>query len=225
MASDPENTLILDLKTGPVTIALKPDVAPEHVERIKELTRQGFYDGVVFHRVIPGFMAQTGDPTGTGAGGSELPNLKAEFSDNRTSAAPFRRRAPPIPTAPTASSSSASTTRPGWTGNIRCGAKWSRAWSMSTPSRKAASITTAPSPASRTRFSRRGLRPTHTSDRAWGQDYGNVFDIRSSCPCSLQGGDTYYQSHYAMAAAKCAADGRILSARLSYRVAVRFGDP
>jgi len=80
MAADPENTLILDLKTGPVTIALKPDVAPEHVKRIKELTRQGFYDGVVFHRVIPGFMAQTGDPTGTGAGGSDLPNLKAEFS-------------------------------------------------------------------------------------------------------------------------------------------------
>jgi peptidyl-prolyl cis-trans isomerase B (cyclophilin B) len=81
MANDPENTLILDLKTGPVIIALKPDVAPEHVKRVKELTRQGFYDGVVFHRVIPGFMAQTGDPTGTGAGGSDLPNLKAEFSD------------------------------------------------------------------------------------------------------------------------------------------------
>ena len=80
MARDPENTLILDLKTGPVVIALKPDVAPGHVERIKTLTRQGFYDGVVFHRVIPGFMAQTGDPTGTGSGGSELPDLKAEFS-------------------------------------------------------------------------------------------------------------------------------------------------
>ena len=80
MANDPENTLILELKSGPVTIALKPDVAPAHVARIKELTRQGFYDGVVFHRVIPGFMAQTGDPTGTGGGGSDLPNLKAEFS-------------------------------------------------------------------------------------------------------------------------------------------------
>ena len=80
MASDPENTLILDLKTGPVTIALRPDLAPGHVARIKELTRQGFYDGVVFHRVIPGFMAQTGDPTGTGSGGSDLPDLKAEFS-------------------------------------------------------------------------------------------------------------------------------------------------
>jgi cyclophilin family peptidyl-prolyl cis-trans isomerase len=80
MASDPENTLILELKTGPVTIALRPDLAPGHVERIKTLTRQGFYDGVVFHRVIPGFMAQTGDPTGTGMGGSELPDLNAEFS-------------------------------------------------------------------------------------------------------------------------------------------------
>ena len=83
MARDPENTLILDLKTGPVVIALKPEVAPNHVERIKELTRKGFYDGVVFHRVIPGFMAQTGDPTGTGGGGSDLPNLKAEFSAER----------------------------------------------------------------------------------------------------------------------------------------------
>jgi cyclophilin family peptidyl-prolyl cis-trans isomerase len=81
MASDSENTLVLDLKTGPVTIRLRPDLAPGHVERIKELTRKGFYDGVVFHRVIPGFMAQTGDPTGTGSGGSDLPDLKAEFSN------------------------------------------------------------------------------------------------------------------------------------------------
>jgi peptidyl-prolyl cis-trans isomerase B (cyclophilin B) len=80
MPRDSENTLILELKSGPVVIALKPDVAPNHVARIKELTRQGFYDGVPFHRVIPGFMAQTGDPTGTGSGGSELPDLKAEFS-------------------------------------------------------------------------------------------------------------------------------------------------
>ena len=73
--------LILDLKDGPVKIKLRPDLAPNHVERIKELAGSGFYDGVVFHRVIPGFMAQTGDPTGTGAGGSDLPNLKAEFSN------------------------------------------------------------------------------------------------------------------------------------------------
>ena len=73
MARDPENTLILDLKTGPVVIALKPDVAPGHVERIKTLTRQGFYDGVVFHRVIPGFMAQGGDITaGNGTGGQSI---------------------------------------------------------------------------------------------------------------------------------------------------------
>src|ERR1700727_3374680 len=81
MAADPENTLILTLDTGPVTIALLPDLAPGHVARIKELAREGFYDGVVFHRVIPGFMAQGGDPTGTGMGGSKKPNLAAEFSD------------------------------------------------------------------------------------------------------------------------------------------------
>ena len=83
MARDPENTLILELKNGPVVIALRPDLAPNHVARVKELTRKGFYDGVVFHRVIPGFMAQTGDPTGTGAGGSDLPDLKAEFSGEK----------------------------------------------------------------------------------------------------------------------------------------------
>ena len=74
------DTLILELKDGPVKIKLRPDLAPDHVERIKTLAGKGFYDGVVFHRVIPGFMAQTGDPTGTGGGGSDLPNLKAEFS-------------------------------------------------------------------------------------------------------------------------------------------------
>ena len=79
--ADLENTLILELDTGKVVIELLPDVAPGHVARIKELAREGFYDGVVFHRVIPGFMAQTGDPTGTGGGGSDLPNLKAEFSN------------------------------------------------------------------------------------------------------------------------------------------------
>jgi len=73
--------LILELKDGPVKIRLREDLAPGHVERVKTLAGQGFYDGIVFHRVIPGFMAQTGDPTGTGGGGSDLPNLKAEFSD------------------------------------------------------------------------------------------------------------------------------------------------
>jgi peptidylprolyl isomerase len=84
-ATNPENTLILTLdagdgKGGDVVIKLRPDLAPGHVERIKELAREGFYDGVVFHRVIPGFMAQGGDPTGSGMGGSKKPDLKAEFS-------------------------------------------------------------------------------------------------------------------------------------------------
>ncbi|HCK32631.1 MAG: peptidylprolyl isomerase [Micavibrio sp.] len=80
-AADLENTLYIDLKDGRVVIEMLPDVAPGHVERIKKLAREGFYDGVVFHRVIDGFMAQTGDPTGTGMGGSELPDLKAEFNE------------------------------------------------------------------------------------------------------------------------------------------------
>jgi peptidylprolyl isomerase len=84
--SDLENTLFLDIADnagkakGRVTITLRPDLAPGHVTRIKELAREGFYDGVVFHRVIEGFMAQGGDPTGTGMGGSKKPDLKAEFS-------------------------------------------------------------------------------------------------------------------------------------------------
>jgi peptidylprolyl isomerase len=80
---DPENTLAMQLKDGVVEIELYPKVAPLHVARIKELTREGFYDGVVFHRVIEGFMAQTGDPTGTGTGGSSKPDLKAEFNDTK----------------------------------------------------------------------------------------------------------------------------------------------
>jgi cyclophilin family peptidyl-prolyl cis-trans isomerase len=74
-----ENTLVLETTHGQVVIELRPDLAPNHVARVKELAEQGFYDGVVFHRVIEGFMAQTGDPTGTGRGGSGK-NLKAEFS-------------------------------------------------------------------------------------------------------------------------------------------------
>lgn len=85
-ALDPENTLVMELKTGKVIIKLRPDLAPKHVERYKKLTREGFYNGVVFHRVIAGFMAQTGDPTGTGRGGSKYPNLPAEFTP-----APFER--------------------------------------------------------------------------------------------------------------------------------------
>jgi cyclophilin family peptidyl-prolyl cis-trans isomerase len=78
---EPENVLLLDLSNGGrVAIRLMPAWAPNHVERIKTLARQGFYNGVIFHRVIEGFMAQTGDPTGTGQGGSQLPDLKAEFN-------------------------------------------------------------------------------------------------------------------------------------------------
>lgn len=79
-SADPENTLFMDLKDGRVTIQLLPDLAPRHVERIKVLTRRGFYDNTPFHRVIEGFMAQGGDPTGRGTGGSDLPNLPAEFT-------------------------------------------------------------------------------------------------------------------------------------------------
>ena len=77
---DPENTLIIETTKGRVVIELRPDLAPKHVERIKQLAREGFYDGIPFHRVIDGFMAQTGCPKGTGTGGSSYPNLKAEFN-------------------------------------------------------------------------------------------------------------------------------------------------
>ena len=78
--SDPENTLLLETSKGTVKIALRPDLAPGHVTRIKELAREGFYDGIIFHRVIAGFMAQTGCPKGTGTGNSRKPDLKAEFN-------------------------------------------------------------------------------------------------------------------------------------------------
>jgi peptidylprolyl isomerase len=81
VAQDSADTLIMTLETGPVTIRLRSDLAPGHVARIAELASEGFYDGVVFHRVIDGFMAQGGDPTGSGMGGSDKPNLKAEFSN------------------------------------------------------------------------------------------------------------------------------------------------
>ncbi len=84
--NDPQNTLYLDTKDGRITIRLRPDLAPKHVAQIKALVKKHFYDGIVFHRVIDGFMAQTGDPTGTGTGKSDLPNIKAEFSNT-----PFKR--------------------------------------------------------------------------------------------------------------------------------------
>jgi peptidylprolyl isomerase len=83
---DPQNTVYLDTKDGRITILLRPDLAPKHVAQIKALVKRGFYDGIVFHRVIEGFMAQTGDPTGTGTGHSDLPNIPAEFTN-----APFKR--------------------------------------------------------------------------------------------------------------------------------------
>ena len=86
-AADADNTLVMTLKNGgKVVIRLRPDWAPKHVAQIETLVKRGFYDGIVFHRVIPGFMAQTGDPTGTGSGGSDLPNIPAEFN-----ATPFKR--------------------------------------------------------------------------------------------------------------------------------------
>jgi peptidylprolyl isomerase len=80
MSAEPENTLVIETTKGPVKIEMRPDLAPKHVEHIKKLAREGFYDGIVFHRVIDGFMAQTGCPQGTGTGGSKYPNLQAEFN-------------------------------------------------------------------------------------------------------------------------------------------------
>ncbi|MEC7265830.1 MAG: peptidylprolyl isomerase [Pseudomonadota bacterium] len=84
--SSKESHMLMELKSGTVKIALRDDLAPNHVERIKQLVSEKFYDGIIFHRVIDGFMAQTGDPTGTGMGGSDYPDLRAEFSGE-----PFRR--------------------------------------------------------------------------------------------------------------------------------------
>ena len=80
MSLDPENTLVMETTKGKVVIKLRPDLAPKHVERLKTLAREGFYDGIVFHRVIDGFMAQVGCPHGTGTGGSKLPDLQQEFN-------------------------------------------------------------------------------------------------------------------------------------------------
>ena len=79
-APDPQNTLVIETSKGNILIRLRPDLAPKHVAQVKRLAKEGFYNGIVFHRVIAGFMAQTGDPTGSGTGGSKLPNLPAEFT-------------------------------------------------------------------------------------------------------------------------------------------------
>jgi cyclophilin family peptidyl-prolyl cis-trans isomerase len=79
-APDPQNTLVIETSKGNITIRLRPDLAPKHVAQIKRLAKEGFYNGIIFHRVIAGFMAQTGDPTGTGTGGSKYPNVPAEFT-------------------------------------------------------------------------------------------------------------------------------------------------
>ena len=130
MAAKPEDTIIIETTRGPVTVELRPDLAPNHVARIKELARQGFYDGVVFHRVIDGFMAQTSDPTGTGRGGSGQ-KLRAEFSkEPHTRGAVSMARAQ-SPSAQTASSSSALTTQGSSTASTPCGAASAKAWTTS----------------------------------------------------------------------------------------------
>ncbi len=139
-----DQTLTLTLETGDVVIKLRPDLAPGHVERITELAKGGFYDGVVFHRVIPGFMAQ-GRPDRhrfgrIGSSRSQAPSSTA----NRMSAACARWRAPTIRTARTASFSSASTMPRSSTASIRSGARSSRAWTLSTPCPRASR---QPSPA------------------------------------------------------------------------------
>ena len=129
------NTVVLTTKNGKVVIRLRPDWAPKHVAQIETLVKRGFYDGIVFHRVIPGFMAQTGDPTGTGSGGSDLPNMPAEFNKTHfkrgiVGMARSRTRIRPI-----RSSSSASATRASSTASTPPSARSSPAWTSSTRSR------------------------------------------------------------------------------------------
>ena len=132
----PEDTLVIETTKGRVTVEMRPDVAPKHVARVKELAQAGFYDGIIFHRVIPGFMAQTGDPTGTGTGGSGKGNIMAEFNKKplRARHAWVRPLAEPQ-TAPTVSSSSASPTPRPQRSVHRVGRGDRRAWRMSTRSR------------------------------------------------------------------------------------------
>ena len=156
MVDDPENTIYLELEHGRVVIDLRPDLAPNHVARIKELAREKFYDGVVFHRVrrkrgaFEGFMAQTGDPTGTGTGGSDKPDLDAEFSDqphvrgtlsmarsaDPNSALVFRNLIQQSVLHRLQGGGPATSTV-----NTASGARWSTAWSTSTRSNGATAAT------------------------------------------------------------------------------------
>ena len=136
--ADPQNTLLIDTKHGRIVVKLRPDLAPKHVERIKQLAREGYYNNVPFHRVIAGFMAQTGDgASGDGTGGSKYPNLPAEFSK-----VPFKRgivgmaRANDPNSANTSSSSCTPTDRSS-TASTRWSATSSPAWTLSTRSRRA----------------------------------------------------------------------------------------
>ena len=155
---DPENTIYLDLDAGRVVIQLRPDLAPKHVERIKELTRKGFYNGLKFHRVIPGFMAQTGDPLGNGTGGSGQ-NLPAEFNK-----APHVRGTVSMARAGSPNSADSQfficfDNACSLTANTPSGAKSCPAWSSWTRSRRDRSSTTARS-ATPTKSSRCRLPPT-----------------------------------------------------------------
>jgi peptidylprolyl isomerase len=131
--------MLIELKDGVVDIELLPALAPKHVERMIALADKGFYNGIVFHRVIDGFMAQTGDPTGTGMGGSDLPDLPAEFN-----AEPFVRGVVGMARSqdPNSGNSQFFITF----GDASCSARSCRAWNSSMPSRRAARLTTARSP-------------------------------------------------------------------------------
>ncbi len=138
---DPENTLVLTLKDGKVTIRLRPDLAPKHVAQIKTLVRRGFYDGIVFHRVIPGFMAQTGDPRGDGTGGSDLPNIPAEFNPQPFPARHVGHGALQLPDSANSQFFICFDAAPHLTGNYTAFGQSCPAWSSSTRSRRATAPT------------------------------------------------------------------------------------
>ena len=162
-AADLENTLYLDVPAGRVVIELKPDLAPGHVARIKELAREGFYDGIVFHRVIDGFMAQTGDPRGDGTGGSGR-KLKAEFNAGKHVRGTCSMARAQSPDSADSQFFICFAPRPFSTASTPSGARWCRAWSTSTRSRRAMTATTARSRIP-TASSASRSRPTRTKTR------------------------------------------------------------